>query len=53
MTYVDKKLTQAIDDMALEFVRRQQSVTYQRISYAGGGSNNSTNTSLGTTGVSN
>ena len=43
---------EAIDEMAQEYVRRAQTVNYQRISYQGGGSNNSTNASLGTTGVS-
>jgi hypothetical protein len=44
---------EAIDEMAAEYVRRAQTVNYQRVSYQGGGSNNSTNASLGTTGVAN
>ena len=42
---------EAIQEMALEYIRRQQTVNYQRISYEGGGSNNGENTSLGTTGT--
>jgi len=48
----DDAAEEAIDEMAQEYVRRAQTVNYQRISYQGGGSNNSTNASLGTTGVS-
>jgi hypothetical protein len=51
LTKVANDATEAIEEMAQEYVRRQQTVTYQRISYQGGGSNNSTNASLGTTGV--
>lgn len=41
----------AIDEMALEYIRRGQTVTYRREDYQGGGSNNIGNTSVGTTGV--
>lgn len=42
---------ECISDMANEYIRRSQTVNYQRPSYQGGGSNNTGNTSLGTTGV--
>jgi hypothetical protein len=42
---------QCLSDMANEYIRRGQTVTHRRIDYQGGGSNNSGNTSLGTTGV--
>lgn len=42
---------EAIQEMATEWVRRQQTVTYQRISYQDGGSENGDNTTLGSTGV--
>jgi hypothetical protein len=42
----------AIDEMAREYVRRQQNVTYRRESYQGGGSRSTTdNAALGSTGV--
>ena len=40
----------AKDEMALEYVRRAQTVTYNREPYQGGGSNQSGNTSVGSTG---
>lgn len=40
-----------IDAMAEEYIRRQQTVTYQRQSYQGGGSNEGTYTDLGATGT--
>lgn len=43
----------AIDEMAQEYIRRGQTVTYQRESYQGGGSNNELNVSLGSTGTGN
>lgn len=42
---------EAIDNMAEEYIRRGQTVTYQRISYQGGGSNDEQNTGTGSTGV--
>ena len=42
---------QAIDEMAAEYIRRQQNVNYQRVSYQGGGSNTTENTTLGSTGT--
>lgn len=42
---------EAVDEMALEYIRRGQGVNYRRESYQGGGSNNIESTSLGTTGV--
>lgn len=47
---VDKAADAAIDEMALEWVRRQQTVSYQRPSYQDGGSENGDNTTLGSTG---
>ena len=41
----------AVDEMAEEYIRRGQTVTYRRESYQGGGSNNTDNTSLGSTGT--
>jgi len=41
----------AVDEMALEYVRRAQEVQYRRGPYRGGGSNTSGNTSLGSTGT--
>lgn len=41
---------EAIDEMASEYIRRGQTVTYQREAYQGGGSNNELNTGLGSTG---
>jgi len=43
-------IDEAIDEMALEYVRRAQTVSYRREPYQGGGSNQSGNTSLGSTG---
>jgi hypothetical protein len=51
MTYAQQKFDEAIDDMASEFVRQQQNITYRRESYQGGGSNNEQSTSLGSTGT--
>lgn len=48
---VDAAADEAIDEMATEYVRRQQTVNYQRISYQDGGSENGDNTTLGSTGV--
>ncbi len=42
---------EAIDDMAAEYIRRAQTVTYRRDSYQGGGSNEGTYTDIGTTGT--
>lgn len=42
---------EAIDDMALEQIRAKQVETARRASYQGGGSDNTGNTSLGSTGV--
>lgn len=42
---------EAIDDMALEYIRRGQTVTYRREAYQGGGSNSTGNTSVGSTGT--
>ena len=42
---------EAIDEMALEYVRRQQTVNYARPSYEGGGSNADGSTALGSTGT--
>ena len=42
---------EAIANMAEEWVRRQQTVTYSRISYKDGGSDNYGNTTLGTSGT--
>lgn len=42
-----------IDEMAQEYIRRGQTVNYQRESYQGGGSNNQLNVSLGSTGTGN
>ena len=41
----------AMNDMAEEYVRRSQTVTYRRIPYGGGGSNDSGNGTLGQSGV--
>jgi hypothetical protein len=41
---------EALDEMATEYIRRQQTVSYQRVSYQGGGSNATENTTLGSTG---
>ena len=48
---VEDKADEYIDAMALEYIRRQQTVTYQRQSYQGGGSNEGTYTDLGATGT--
>ena len=49
---VDDDYNAAIDEMAREYVRRQQNVTYRRESYQGGGSRSTTdNAALGSTGV--
>jgi hypothetical protein len=48
---VEAKADDAISDMANEYIRRSQTINYQRQSYQGGGSNNTGNTSLGSTGV--
>jgi len=40
-----------ISDMANEYIRRGQTVSHQRQSYQGGGSENTGNTNLGTTGT--
>jgi hypothetical protein len=48
---VDAKAQDAIDDMALEYVRRQQTVSYNRPSYKGGGSENDAGTQAGSSGV--
>ena len=42
---------EAIEEMASEYVRRQQTVNYQRASYQGGGSNATEDASLGSTGT--
>lgn len=42
---------EAIDEMAQEYIRRQQTVNYQRASYQDGGSENGDNTTLGSTGT--
>ena len=42
---------EAIDEMALEYVRRQQTVQYSRPSYQGGGSTFDGSTALGSTGT--
>lgn len=42
---------EALDEMALEYVRRQQTVNYNRISYQGGGSNSTDGGDLGQTGT--
>ena len=47
---VDDAANEAIEEMAQEYVRRAQTVTYRRDSYQGGGSNNTENTTLGSTG---
>jgi len=44
---------EAMDNMALEYVRRQQTVSYNRISYEGGGSNETIATMVGSTGAVN
>lgn len=48
---VEAKADEYIDAMALEYIRRGQTVTYQRQSYQGGGSNEGTYTDLGATGT--
>jgi hypothetical protein len=48
---VEAKADDAISDMANEYIRRSQTINYQRESYQGGGSNNTGNTNLGSTGV--
>ncbi len=48
-TFVGTKAQEAIDDMANEWVRRGQEITYRRPSYNGGGSSD-TGTPLGPTG---
>jgi len=47
---VNAAAEEAIDEMASEYIRRQQNVNYQRVSYQGGGSNATENTTLGSTG---
>jgi hypothetical protein len=47
----EKRRDEAISDMAEEAIRQRQNVQYRRASYQGGGSNNTTNTSLGSTGT--
>lgn len=42
---------EAIDEMALEYIRRQQTQTYRRESYGGGGSSNQGNVGAGATGA--
>ena len=44
---------EAIDEMAQEYIRRGQTVTYQRNSYQGGGSNEGSYTDIGATGTVN
>lgn len=48
---VEGKADDAISDIANEWIRQGQTVTYRRESYQGGGSNASGNTSLGSTGT--
>jgi hypothetical protein len=48
---VAKDADEAIDEMAQEYIRRAQTISYQRQSYQGGGSNNDGNAGLGSTGV--
>ncbi len=48
----EDEAAEAIDEMALEYIRRGQTVTYSRQDYQGGGSNNELNTGLGSTGNS-
>ncbi len=48
----EDEAAEAIDEMALEYIRRGQTVTYSRQDYQGGGSNNELNTGLGSTGSS-
>lgn len=45
------KADEAINDMAEEYIRRAQGISYQRESYQGGGSNNEQTTSAGGTNV--
>jgi hypothetical protein len=42
---------EAMDNMALEYIRRQQTVNYNRPSYQGGGSTDNVNTMVGSAGV--
>lgn len=51
MTYANQMFTEAISDMAEEQIRQKQNVTGRRPSYQGGGSDNTGNTSLGSTGT--
>jgi len=47
---LEQKADAAISDMALEYVRRSQTVTYRRTAYGEGGSNDGGNTNLGQAG---
>lgn len=51
----EQKTEEALSDMAEEYIRRGQTVNYQRVSYQGGGSNNTSDDTggLGSVGVAN
>jgi hypothetical protein len=51
ITNCKSEAQEAMDNMALEYVRRQQTVNYNRLSYQGGGSTDGTNTMVGSAGV--
>jgi hypothetical protein len=47
----EDEAAEAIDEMALEYIRRAQTVNYSRDPYQGGGSNSESNSGLGSTGT--
>jgi hypothetical protein len=51
LDYVKGQRDDAVSDMAEEQIRQKQNVNARRPSYQGGGSDNTTNTSLGSTGT--